>query len=189
MLVPVGPIALVRKDWGLRGGAITSVVAENSEGRPDVLCAQMICGAAFSGVKVLVLLAGGRDDEAWQAIGQLLGGGDRRTAADVLRELPMRMYASGTGKEHAGGAELVYAPGLRLAELERIRSSTSAAVLTLSGDEGDVAGQSQVEVIRVGGDFIALDVDGSEISVEFDESGPVYRPDLSAGPEDGESAS
>lgn len=177
MLVPAGPIAFARKGWGLKGGAITSVVAEDSEGKPDVLCAQMICGAAFSGVKVLVLLPGGRgDDPAWQAVGRLLGGDDRRMAADVLREVPIRMYASGTGRDCANEAGLVYAPGLRIGELEEIRNSTSAAVLTSSDKDGrGVEGQG-AEVIRIGGDFVLLDSEGCKLPLLYDPSGPIYRP-------------
>lgn len=185
MLVPAGPLACMFKGWGLENRSITSVIAENSEGRPDVLCAQMVCAAAISGVKVLVLLSGGRgDDPGWQAIGQLLGGGDRRIAADILRELPLLMHASGTGKDRAGEAELVYAPGFRMGELEQIRDSTSAAILTLSEAEGDVPGQQGVEVLRVGGEFIILDSKGFEAPVVYDPTGPVYRPVFSSGPDE-----
>lgn len=189
MMMPVGPLACAHKGWGLKGGTITSAIAENHEGRPEVLCAQMVCAAAISGVKVLVLLSGDRgDDPAWQAIGKLLGGGDRRTAADMLRELPLLMYASGTGRDRVGEAELVYAPGLRMGDLEEIQTNTKAAILTLSESEGEVPGHQEVEVLCVGGDFVMLDAEGYELPMTYDPTGPVYRPVLTPGPDESVSA-
>jgi hypothetical protein len=177
MLVSTGPIAMARPGWGLKKGKITSIVGNDSGGRPDVLCAQMLLGAAVSGVKVLALLPGLRgDDPVWQAVGELLGGGDKRVAASELRQIPLVMYASGTGREHVGKADLVYAPGLRPGDLEEIQKATSAAVLTLADVESDVATYGSAEIIRVGGDTILLDSEGVEISVVYDPSGPVYRP-------------
>lgn len=177
MRVSTGPIALARPGWALRPDSITSFVANDSGGHPDVLCAQMLAGAAVSGVKTLVLLPGLRTDEpVWQIIGTLIGGGDPRTAATELRLIPMRMYASGTGREYADKAELVYAPGLRPGELEHITGGTSAPVLTLTDLDDEITVEKSAEVIRVGGDTIALDSEGFEFSVMYDPSGPVYRP-------------
>jgi hypothetical protein len=177
MLVSTGPIALARPGWGLKGGVITSVVSEDSGGRPDVFCAQMILGAAISGMKVLVLLPGLRgDDPVWSVIGELLGGGDKKAAASALREIPLVMYASGTGREYVGKADLVYAPGLQLGSLTSIGENTSAAILTLADVETDVVKQGSAEVIRVGGETITLDAEGAEVPVVLDPSGPVYRP-------------
>lgn len=177
MRVSTGPIAIVRPGWELKPGAITSVVANDSGGRPEVLCAQMLCGAAISGIKTLVLLPGLRtDDPVWQTVGQLIGGGDAKTAARELKLMKMVMYASGTGREHVGKAELVYAPGLRPSELERVADETMAPVLTLSDLDDQITVKKAAEVIRVGGDHIALDSEGFEFSVVFDPSGPVYCP-------------
>lgn len=175
MRVSMGPIALARPGWEMKPGSVTSVVANDSGGRPDVLCAQMLCGAAISGIKTLVLLPGLRTDEpVWQLIGELIGGGDAKLAAREMRQMRLVMYASGTGKEYAGRAELVYAPGLRPGELERITSETMAPVLTLT-DTDDAALKKSAEVIRVGGDTIVLDSEGFEFPVVYDPSGPVYR--------------
>lgn len=177
MRVSTGPIAIVRRDWELKPGAITSVVSNDGGGRPEVLCAQMLCGAAISGIKTLVLLPGMRtDDPVWQTVGQLIGGGDAKTAARELRLMKMVMYASGTGREHVGKAELVYAPGLRSGELERISGETMAPVLTMADPDDPVTLRKAAEVIRVGGDTISLDSEGFEFSVVFDPSGPVYSP-------------
>ena len=85
------------------------------------------------------------------------------------------MYASGTGREHVGKAELVYAPGLNPTELSRLSDETTAPILTLSDLESEVVKRLSSEVIRVGGDAIVLDAEGFEVPVVFDPSGPVYR--------------
>lgn len=176
MLVSTGPISLLRPGWGLKENTITSVVANDSGGYPEVLCAQMLCGAAISGVKVLVLLPGLRgDDPVWTVVGQLLGGGDARTAARELKQMRLVMYASGTGREHVGKAELVYAPGLSPMEIDQVASNTSAPVLTLTDLESEIATRISHEVIRVAGDTISVDSEGFEVPVVYDPSGPLYR--------------
>jgi hypothetical protein len=176
MLVSTGPIALARPGWGLKEGTIVSLVSNDSGGRPDVLCAQMLAGAAISGVKTLVLLNGLRtDDDVWKAIGDILGGGNPKAAAQEMRHMKLVMYASGTGREHVGKAELVYAPGLNPTELSRLSDETTAPILTLSDLESEVVKRLSSEVIRVGGDAIVLDAEGFEVPVVFDPSGPVYR--------------
>lgn len=179
MIVSAGPLALARRGWGLKGGVITSVVAEQNGGRPEVFCAQTICGAAFSGVKVLVLLSGDRgNDPVWQAIGDLLGGGDRREAAASLRRIPLLMHSSGTGWDRIGEADLVYIANLQAADVRRALDGVTAAVLTLNDAEDGTAKFEAAETIRVGSDFIALDAEGGEVPMEFDPTGPVYRPPL-----------
>lgn len=177
MRVSTGPIAMAVPGWGLKEGAITSVVDNDGGGRADVLVAQMLCGAAVSGIKVLVLLPGLRgDDPAWKVVGELLGGGSAKAAAQALKQVKLLMYTSGLGREHVGKAELVYAPGLSRAEIGRVTDNTAAPVLTLTDLEGETAKRLSAEVIRVGGDTIVLDSEGIEIPVVFDPSGPVYRP-------------
>lgn len=177
MLVSTGPIALARPGWGLKNDTITSVVANDSGGYPEVLCAQMLCGAAVSGVKVLVLLPGLRgDDPVWTTVGQLLGGGDTRVAAREMKQMRLVMYASGTGREHVGKAELVYAPGLTPMEIDQVAGNTSAPILTLTDLESEIAKRISHEVIRVAGDTISVDSEGFEVPVLYDPSGPVYRP-------------
>lgn len=176
MLVSTGPIALARPGWGLKGNTITSVVSNGAEGHPEVLCAQILLGAAASGLRVLALLPGMRDDEpTWAAIGDMLGG-DGKAAARELRQMRLVMYSSGTGREYASKAELVYAPGLQPGELERLINDTTAPVLTLTDLDSEVTLKRSGEVIRVGGGVIALDSEGFEVPVVFDPSGPVYRP-------------
>jgi len=177
MLVSTGPIALARPGWGLKEGTVVSLVPNNSSGRPDVLCAQMLLGAAISGVKTLALLNGLRsDDEVWNAVGDLLGGGNAKAAAREMRNIRLVMYSSGTGREHVGKAELVYAPGLNPTELSRLSDETTAPILTLADLESETVKRLSGEVIRVGGDAIVLDAEGFEVPVVFDPSGPVYRP-------------
>lgn len=176
MTVPVGIITLKRPDWGLRKQTVTSVVANDSGGRPDVLCAQILCGVAFSGLRVLVLLPGGRgEDPVWQAVGKYLGGGDKKAAAELMAQVPMVMYASGTGREFAAKADLVYAPGLKAPELRNLMNITDAPILTLADFDDEVTVRLAQEVIRVGGDSIAVDSEGFELQVTYDPSGPVYR--------------
>jgi hypothetical protein len=177
MKISTGPIAFARRGWGLAEKTITSVVSNDGEGHPDVLCAQMLCGAATSGVKTLVLLAGLRtDDLVWQRVGQMLGGGDAKAAAQGLRLMPLRMYASGTGQEHVNKAGLVYVSGLRLKDLQRLSGNTTAPILTLTDIESDSAAEGSTQVIRVSGDAISIDAEGFEVPVTYDPSGPVYRP-------------
>lgn len=177
MRISMGPIALVRPGWEIKQNSIVSFVANDDGGRPDVLCAQMLCAAAVSGIKTLVLLPGMRTDEpVWKCVVQMIGGGDDKAAAQGMRLIPLRMYAAGTGREHVGRAELVYAPGLRPGELERISESTTAPILTLTDLDDPITLKKATEIIRVGGDTIALDSEGFEFSVVYDPSGPVYSP-------------
>lgn len=177
MSVPVGIITLKRPDWGLKKQTVTSVVANDGGGRPDVLCAQMLCGVAFSGLRVLVLLPGGRgEDPVWQAVGRFLGGNDKKVAAELLSKVPMVMYASGTGREFADRADLVYASGLKATEMRNLMNITDAPILTLADLEDEVTVRFAHDVIRVGGDSIAVDGEGFEFPVVYDPSGPVYRP-------------
>lgn len=177
MSVPVGIITLKRPDWGLKKQTVTSVMANDSGGRPEVLCAQMLCGVAFSGLRVLVLLPGGRsEDPVWQAVGKFLGGGDKRTAAELLSKVPMVMYASGTGREFASKADLVYASGLKASEMRNLMNITDAPILTLSDFDDEVTVRLAHDTIRVGEDSITVDGEGFEFQVTYDPSGPVYRP-------------
>lgn len=177
MRISVGPIALARPGWGIEQNSVVSFVANDALGHPDVLCAQMLCAAAVSGIKTLVLLPGLRTDEpVWQRVVELIGGGDDRAAAQGLRLIPLRMYAAGTGREHVGKAELVYAPGLRPGELERISNGMTAPLLTLTDLDDPITLKKATEIIRVGGDTIALDSEGFEVPVVYDPSGPVYSP-------------
>jgi hypothetical protein len=176
MLISAGPITMARPGWGLKENTITAVVSNGSDGYPEVLCAQMLIGAAASGVRVLALLPGLRTDEpTWAAIGRMLGGGEPRSVARELRSMPLITYASGTGHEHVGKAGLVYAPGLRSDELERLLGNTSAPVLTLTDLDSETALRRAGEVLRVDGDRIVIDSEGFEVSVTYDPDGPLYR--------------
>lgn len=177
MKICSGPLALARPGWGLEDNSVTSLVPDDAGGRPDVLAAQILCGAAFSGARVLMLLPGTRDeDPVWQAVGAFLAGGDRKLAATALRGLPIRMYACGNGRDRSDSANLVYAPGLTAHELLTLREQTSAPILMLGeGLEGQSAGHS-VRFIRVSGDILLIDSEGVEVPVVYDPSGPVYRP-------------
>jgi hypothetical protein len=177
MRISVGPIALARPGWEIEQNSLVSFVAADGLGHPDVLCAQMLCAAAVSGIKTLVLLPGMRTDEpVWKRVVELIGGGNDKAAAQGMRLIPFRMYAVGTGREHAGKAELVYAPGLRSSELEKISESTTAPILTLTDLDDPIAVRKATEIIRVGGDTITLDSEGFEVPVVYDPSGPVYSP-------------
>lgn len=177
MLVSTGPIALARPGWHLKPGSVTSIVADDSGGRPDVLAAQIICGAAVSGVKVLVLLPWDRrEDSVWSVVVELVAAGSEEAAARAISSMPLLMYSGGTGKQYVGKAGLVYAPGLGPRELQELSEKTAAPVLTFTDLESEVALRTSAEVIRVCRDAIVLDGEGVEVPVEYDPSGPVYRP-------------
>lgn len=176
MRVSTGPIALARPGWSLKPKAVTTIVSENAHGRPDVLAAQMLLGAAVSGVKVLVLLPWDRsDDPVWSVVTSLTGS-TPEAAARAISALPLVMYSKGVGSKYASRAELVYAPGLSPADLRELSAMTDAPVLTFSDMDAEVASRTSAEVIRVSGDTILLDSEGVEIPVVLDADGPVYRP-------------
>lgn len=177
MKIPAGPITLARPGWGLDEGTVTSLVANDAGGHPEILAAQILGGAATSGAKVLMLLPGTRDeDPVWRVLGDMLSTGDRKSAATALRDLPILMYACGMGRDRSDRANLVYAPGLTPPELLSLREQTRAPILMLGkGFEEDSASRS-VRFIRVGGDTLLIDHEGVEVSVVYDPSGPVYRP-------------
>ncbi len=173
MSVATGPIALAYPGWGLKDNTITAVTGNSSEDFPHVLCAQMLVGAAASGVKVLVLLEGLRnEDPVWRAVEQLLGGGDERGAAQALMSMPLRCFAGAAGTEHAGRAGLVYAGGRSPAALGKISNATDAPLLVLVNG-GD--GRDFDEIIHVGNGTVRLDRAELEVSVAYNPAGPVYR--------------
>lgn len=176
MKVSTGPIALARPGWGLEEGSITALVSNDAGGRPEVLAAQIICGAAVSGVRVLVLLPWSREeDSTWDCVVKLLSGGDREAAARSISTLPLVVFAGGAGQATASKAELVYAPGLSARDLRRLASTTRAPILTVGELDDETARRYAHKVIHVGGDALVVDGEGFEVPVVFDPTGPVYR--------------
>lgn len=177
-MITAGPITNARPGWGLKKGAVTSLVTNDAGGRPEVLAAQMLCGAAMSGARVLMLLPHERDsDSVWQTMITLLAGGDRRNAGQTLRHLPIALHAHGMGWDKIGGADLVYAPGLSSRELRRIDIQASPPMLVVGKDFDHTSALNfPSETIRVGGDCLVVDSEGFEVPVVYDASGPIYRP-------------
>jgi hypothetical protein len=177
MNIPVPPISQVKPGWGLDERSITSFVSNDSGGYPEVLAAQTIIGAAFAGIRVVLLLPGHRDDDlTWQRIVALLAGGDRKTAAETLHRLPIEMHSGGSGLGGSDRANLVYAPGLTTRELRHLREQTDASILVVGKDFGEESIMRSVGVIRVGSDALVIDAEGIEVPVVFDPSGPIYCP-------------
>lgn len=177
MKIVTGPIPWVRPGWGLKEDSLTAVVSNDSEGHPHVLAAQMLCGAAVAGVRVLMLLPGDRvQDDVWTTLVALLTDSDGRSAARSLGKLPIVTQTSGTGREKARNAELVYAPGLSARELRDLSKRTNAPILVVGQEfDGESVTRSS-EIIRVGGDALVMDSEGFEVPVVYDPSGPFYRP-------------
>lgn len=172
MKVCTGPISQTVTDWGLEEGSTTAVVGDHPEGHPEVLAAQMLCGAAAAGVHTLVLTPKGLEDEpVWDPLTRILAGPrpDGRKVAESLAALPLVICRWGAGWERLGDAHLVYAAGLAGREVRRLRGATSAPVLT-SAEIG--AG----EVIRVGETSITLQAAGVRVPVRYDPDGPMYVP-------------
>lgn len=168
MKIVTGPIAMAVPGWGLEGPGVTGVVADDQSGRPDVLTAQIVAGAAVSNVRVLMLLADRDRDLVWCHLVQLLSGGDRKAAAQALRHLPIAVHSGGTGMDKLPGAGLVYAPGLSGRELIRMKDQTQAPILTDSENGAD-------EVIRARGGSVTLDSLGREIPVRLGIGDLMYR--------------
>jgi len=168
MKISTGPVALARPGWGFEDGRTYGFVADC--GRPDALIAQVLAGAAVSGARTLMLLPGMREeDPVWACLVQLMSGGDRRAMAQALGSVPLSVHTAGSGKERLAGAHLVYAPGLQPRELKALRVQSGAPFLIMQEEGAD-------EKIIVGGDIIALDGEGIEIPVAFDQRGPMYLP-------------
>jgi hypothetical protein len=138
----------------------------------------MLCGAALSGARVLMLLPQQRDsDSVWQTMIKMLTDGDLRSAGRALRNLPIALHAFGVGWDKLGTADLVYAPGLSSRELRRVDVQTSPPMLVVGKDfEHTATLRVPVEIIRVGGDHLMVDSEGFEVPVVLDASGPIYRP-------------
>lgn len=172
-LLRTGPIALVRPDWGLEKGTTTSVVADGDDGRPEVLIAQMLCGATAGGARAVMLTARGLDDDpVWAALRDLLAGEDAhdgRRVAEILSRIPLTAYRWGAGWDLLGGAQLVYAAGLSARDMRRLRAVATAPVVTSATGSVD-------EVIRVGEGVIAVERAGFRVPVAYDPGGPMYRP-------------
>lgn len=180
MMITAGPISLTRPGWGLRAGTVTSLVTGGEGGRPEVLAAQMICNAAISGVRVLMLLPYQRgDDDVWEAMISLLADGDQVSAIRTLSRLPLTMHTCGRGQENVGHAQLVYAPNLSGRQVRQFDAQTNPATLVVNQDFG---GKSPLhghnEVVRVGADVLVVGEEGFEVPVVYDPSGPMYRHDV-----------
>lgn len=168
MKIVTGPIAMALPGWCLEGPGVTGIVAGDGSGRPEVLTAQLIAGAAVSGVRTLLLPVDRENDPVWMHLVQLLAGGDRKAAGQALRHLPMAVHTAGTGMDKLAGAGLVYAPAVTGRELRQMKEKTQAPVLVPSEDGAN-------EVIRVCGDTVSLDSIGCEIPVMLDLGGLMYR--------------
>lgn len=172
MKISTGPLRSAIPNWGLAEGTTTAFVSGDSNGRPDVLIAQIICGAAMSGVKTLMLLPTSRqDDDVWARMLQLLSGGNGKMAAQAMGHMPIVLHAESTGRDRVGDAELVYAPGLTHRQLNALRPLTGAPFITTEETPPTVT-----DVIRVGGDILKIDSTGIEVPVLYDPGGPMYRP-------------
>lgn len=177
MKIVMGPITLARPEWGLEKGSVVTLVSNDAGGRPDVLAAQILCGAALQGARVLMLLPLSREkDEAWHAMMTLLADGTSKSAAQAMKYLPITMHTCGTGWDKAAQADLVYAPGIGARELRRLSSQTEAAILAVGKEVDRQSSSRPVEIVRVGGNTLLLDSEGFEIPVVYDPSGPIYRP-------------
>ena len=178
MMITAGFLSRARPGWGLQTGTVTSLIASDADGHPEVLAAQMICNAAMSGVKVLMLLPSQRDDDkVWEAVVRLLAGGDSQAAGQVLGNLPLAMHAFGTGWEKTGRAQLLYAPRVSGRQLQRFEGQAAPAILVV-GQNLDDRSLIRVrnETIRVSGDALVVNGEGFEVPVVYDPSGPLYRP-------------
>lgn len=177
MKISAGPIALAKPGWGLKEGSVTAFVSTDAGGHPEVLTAQILCGAASSRKRVLLLLPAGRDeDPVWRTLVTMLTIDDHKSAASALRKLPILLHAWGTGRDRSDSAELVYAPGLSTRELRGLRSKTKAPILLTGKEFDEKSALVPVELIRVGKETLAVDAEGFEVSVVYDPSGPIYRP-------------
>lgn len=184
MKIMAGPISLVKPGWGLDRGTVTSLVANDSGGHPEVLAAQVICNAALSGVRVLMLLPRERDrDDVWKAIVGLLTDRDENSAdggisvGDVLRNASLKVLTHGLGWDEVDQAELVYAPELSVRQARQFVEHKTPAILvcgTRFGGEPPLHVRSSV--IQVGGDALVIESEGIKVPVEYDPSGPIYRP-------------
>jgi hypothetical protein len=176
MKIVMGPITRVRPGWGLDEGKMAVLVTNDSGGRPEVLAAQILFGAAMQGARVLMLLPLDREtDGTWEAMINLMADGNAKSAAQALRSLPISLHACGTGWEKVGRADLVFAPGLNSQEMRRLSARTEAPILAVGSEFDCQSPNRTVEVIRVGGDTLLLDSEGFEIPVVYDPSGPIYR--------------
>lgn len=176
MNVGIGLISQACPGWGLEENTITSLVAQDAGGHPDVLAGQMICGAAMAGMRVLMLLPGPRDkDEVWAMLVTLLGDGDAKAAGKTLCRLPIVVCAMKTGRDRIGQADLVYAPGLSARELRDLETQTTAPILVTGPGVDDSSDGRSSQVIRVGSDTLLIEGGGFEVPVVYDPSGPMYR--------------
>lgn len=178
MKITAGFISQVRPGWGLQTGTVTSLMAIDADGHPEVLAAQMICNAAISGVKVLMLLPARRDDDdVWGSVVRLLAGNDSKSAGQELGNLPLAMHTFGTGWDRSGGAQLVYAPKVSGRQLRRFEGPDAPAILVVGQNLDDRSPfRVRNETIRVSGDALVVDGEGFEVPVVYDPSGPLYRP-------------
>jgi hypothetical protein len=177
MVITAGPISLARPGWGLETGTVTTLVTDGTGGYPEVLAAQMLCSAAVSGAKTLMLLPYQRsDDDVWKAMVSLLAGGDPQSASRELRRLPITLHTGGTGWEKVERADLVYVPRLSPRNLRRIKKRVAPPVLVVDPDFDDGSRDISNRVIRVSCDALVVDGEGFEVPVVYDSSGPIYRP-------------
>jgi hypothetical protein len=177
MVITAGPITLARPGWGLKRGTVTSFVASGSDGRPEVLAAQVLCSAAVSGAKVLMLLPNQRcDDDVVHVMMDILAAGDRKAASQTLRELTLTIHTCGLGWEKVGRADLVYAPGLSVRDLRRLDPAATPPMLVVGRDFDGRSACVPGNVVRVGGDILVVDNERFEVPVVYDGSGPIYRP-------------
>jgi len=177
MKIVMGPLTLACPGWGLEGSRVTTLVAKGTEGRPDVLAAQILCGAALQGARVVMLLPAAREqDETWKMMIAQLADGNAKSAVQAMMGLSISMYTCGAGWDRAERADLVYAPGLSARELRQLDQKTKAPILVIGKDFDRESSNRPVEKIRVGKDTLLIDSEGVEIPVVYDPSGPIYRP-------------
>lgn len=177
MNVGIGFLGQACPGWELEENTITSLVAQDAGGHPDVLAGQMICGAAMTGVRVLMLLPGPRDEDGvWTRLVTLLGDGDAKEAGKILCRLPIVVCAMKTGRDRIGQADLVYAPGLSARALRDLGEQTTAPILVTGPGVDDSSDGRSSQVIQVGSDTLLVEDGGFEVPVVYDPSGPMYRP-------------
>lgn len=177
MRIATGPIALACPGWGLDRGTVTALAPDGEDGRPDVLAAQILISAAQAGSRVLMLLPGDRStDRTWSAMISMLADGDHRAAGREMGRLPIAMHSWGTGWDKAQSAELVYAPGLSVRDVRRLKDLTDAPIILLGKALDGESSNRPAEIIRVSGEQLSLPGRGFAIPVVYDPSGPIYRP-------------
>lgn len=178
MMITAGPISLARPGWGLEAGTVTSLMANDSGGHPEVLAAQLLYGAAVAGVRVLMLLPYERDrDEVWRSMVELATDKTPRSVGENLGNLPLRVLTHGSGWNETDGAQLVYTPELSSRQARLFGERQIPPILVVGQEiEGKLPPQIRSTVIQVGGDALVFEGEGFEVSVVYDHGGPMYRP-------------